>query len=174
MSSTVHPAPVDDPTVPSTPAAAGPSPDQLGQVVELLDAFASTQLRTQSLLKDVAAHHDISVSDLRSLYFVREHEAPTPKHISAYLDLSSGATTALTDRMVAAGYLERVAHPTDRRSSVLRLAPAGAAILAVEVQFYLDVFSEVVAPAGLPAFTSALRSLASTVELHAARRFRGA
>lgn len=168
MSSTVHPAPVHDPADPSPSAS---DAGELGAIVELLDAFASTQLRAQSLLKDIAAHHSISVSDLRSLYFVREYETPTPKQISAYLDLSSGATTALTDRMVAAGYLERVAHPTDRRSSVLRLAPAGAAILAEEVGFYLEVFSDVVAPAGVPAFSSALRSLASAVERHAARRF---
>lgn len=171
MSSTVPTPAVDDPSGPSGAPAAGPAPDQLGAVAELMDAFGSAQLRAEALMKGVAAHHQISISDLRSLYFVREYENPTPKQISAYLDLSSGATTALTDRMVAAGYLERIAHPTDRRSSVLRLAPAGAAILAEEVQFYLEVFSDVVGPAAVPAFTSALRALVSAFEGHAARRF---
>ena len=171
MSSTVPPSAVDDPTGAPAPSVAGPAPDQLGAIAELMDAFGSAQLRAEALMKGVAAHHEISISDLRSLYFVREYDTPTPKQISAYLDLSSGATTALTDRMVAAGYLERLAHPTDRRSSVLRLAPAGAAILAEEVQFYLEVFTGVVGAANVPAFTSALRALVSSFELHAARRF---
>lgn len=160
-----HP-PVVDPTGPTAAARAG-----TGSIADLMDSFGSAQLRAEALMKGIAAEHGMSVSDLRSLYLVREHETPTPKQISAYLDLSSSATTALTDRMVAAGYLERVAHPTDRRSSVLRLAPAGTAILDHEVDFYLEVFADVVEPEAVPAFTTALRSLVAAFELHAARRF---
>ena len=41
------------------------------------------------------------------------------------LSLSSGAVTALVDRMERAGQVERRPNPNDRRSSVVRTLPSG-------------------------------------------------
>jgi DNA-binding MarR family transcriptional regulator len=46
------------------------------------------------------------------------------------LDLSSAGATALVQRLVAHGHVSRHPHPDDRRSTVLRVAPATAAALA--------------------------------------------
>lgn len=48
----------------------------------------------------------------------------TPKQLGERLGLSSGAVTALVDRLEKAGYAERRPHPRDRRSSVVNLRPA--------------------------------------------------
>jgi DNA-binding MarR family transcriptional regulator len=46
---------------------------------------------------------------------------------SALLQLSSGGTTGLVQRLQRAGHVTRHAHPHDRRSAVVRLTPAIAA-----------------------------------------------
>lgn len=45
----------------------------------------------------------------------------TPTRLGALLGLTSGGTTALVQRLERLGYVVRDAHPSDRRSAVLRL-----------------------------------------------------
>jgi DNA-binding MarR family transcriptional regulator len=49
----------------------------------------------------------------------------TPTQLGRRLSLSSGAVTALVDRMERAGQVERRPNPNDRRSSVVRTLPSG-------------------------------------------------
>jgi DNA-binding MarR family transcriptional regulator len=49
----------------------------------------------------------------------------TPTELGRRLSLSSGAVTALVDRLEGAGRVERSPHPRDRRSSVVRVKPSG-------------------------------------------------
>jgi MarR family transcriptional regulator, organic hydroperoxide resistance regulator len=55
---------------------------------------------------------------------VRVHE------LSAELGMSSGGVSKLLDRLEARGLCQRHPNPGDRRSSLLRLTPAGQALLA--------------------------------------------
>jgi len=48
----------------------------------------------------------------------------TPRQLGRLLFLTSGGVTALLHRLERAGHVTREAHPTDRRSSVLRATPA--------------------------------------------------
>ena len=54
-------------------------------------------------------------------------EGMTPTQLGRRLSLSSGAVTALVDRLERAGQVERRPNPDDRRSSVIRTLPAGLA-----------------------------------------------
>jgi DNA-binding MarR family transcriptional regulator len=47
----------------------------------------------------------------------------TPGQLGALLQLSSGGTTGLIQRLQRAGHVSRHAHPRDRRSAVVRLTP---------------------------------------------------
>jgi DNA-binding MarR family transcriptional regulator len=49
----------------------------------------------------------------------RHGRAITPHEVATELGISTAATTVLLDRLVAAGHVERAAHPTDRRSKVI-------------------------------------------------------
>jgi DNA-binding MarR family transcriptional regulator len=51
----------------------------------------------------------------------------TPGQLGALLQLSSGVTTALVQRLERAGHVSRHANPRDKRSAVVRLTPAIAA-----------------------------------------------
>jgi len=50
----------------------------------------------------------------------------TPGELGHRLGLTSGGVTALTGRLVEAGYIARERHPEDGRMRVLTLSPAGA------------------------------------------------
>ena len=152
------------PTVPVTTHDAVRTPRDAA-VARMMDVFNTVQMRAEAILKAVAGAHDLGVSDLRALYFVHATEAATPKQVSEYLDLSSGATTSLVDRMVAAGHVERVPHPTDRRSNVLVVAPRGAEVMQAEIGFYLEVFG------GVDGDATEIEALAARLEaLHASMR----
>lgn len=84
------------------------------QVAEVL-AFAATMGRRMGL-----GH-----SEMGALEHLQHAEAGlTPTELGGRLGLSSGAVTALVDRLERAGYAERRPNPNDRRSSVVRLRPA--------------------------------------------------
>ncbi len=54
---------------------------------------------------------------------------PPPRRSRGTSGLTSGAVTNMIDRMTAAGLLERAPNPADRRGSLLRLLPAGEAVV---------------------------------------------
>lgn len=142
-------------------------------VAGFMQAFGAVQMRAEALLRIVATDHDMGVSDLRALYFVHGGADVTPRDLAAYLDLSSGSVTSLVDRMTSAGYLDRVAHPTDRRSSVLVIAPAGVELIEGEIAFYLGVFDGIASRPELGVVTAALAELAGSMTRHAAMRSAG-
>ena len=64
----------------------------------------------------------------------------TPGQLGSLLQLSSGGTTGLIQRLERAGHVSRRAHPSDRRSAVVRLTPAVASWAAdVWAPFVADV-----------------------------------
>jgi DNA-binding MarR family transcriptional regulator len=73
----------------------------------------------------VARRMDLGLSEIAALEHLQGAGELTPGALGARLSLSSGAITALVDRLERAGYVERHAHPRDRRSSILRPASAG-------------------------------------------------
>jgi DNA-binding MarR family transcriptional regulator len=72
----------------------------------------------------------------------------TPGELGHRLGLTSGGVTALTGRLIDAGYVQRERHPSDGRMRVLGATEAGAEFLRAHVEPVLDVAD--VTLAGLP------------------------
>jgi DNA-binding MarR family transcriptional regulator len=64
--------------------------------------------------------------DMDSLRFLFLKGISTPSEVSRYTGLTSGATTALLDRLEKAGFIERQPNPDDRRGTLI-VAAKGAA-----------------------------------------------
>ena len=62
---------------------------------------------------------------LALLFFSRANELPMGK-IGSRLQVHPTSVTSLVNRLVDDGLVERIAHPTDRRTTLVRLTPAGA------------------------------------------------
>ncbi|MFJ1706596.1 MarR family winged helix-turn-helix transcriptional regulator [Kitasatospora sp. NPDC088346] len=87
--------------------------------------------------------------------------------IAGELAITVGAVSKAVDRLVAAGWCLRVAHPQDRRSSVLRLTPAGEERLSASrpvVESELIALTATVPPDDLARIASTLASLRATLE----------
>jgi len=66
----------------------------------------------------------------------------TPGELGHRLGLTSGGVTALTGRLIDAGYVRRARHPSDGRMRVLGATDAGAGFLRAHVDPVLDVAEE--------------------------------
>ncbi|MEU6535230.1 MarR family winged helix-turn-helix transcriptional regulator [Streptomyces sp. NPDC047000] len=91
--------------------------------------------------------------------------------IAGELAITVGAVSKAVDRLVAAGWCLRVAHPYDRRSSVLRLTPAGEQRLAASrpvVEGELAALTAAVPPDDLARIASTLATLRTALEAGAA------
>ncbi|MEU3461989.1 MarR family winged helix-turn-helix transcriptional regulator [Streptomyces sp. NPDC006733] len=81
--------------------------------------------------------------------------------------ITVGAVSKAVDRLVAAGWCERFAHPQDRRSSVLRLTPEGTQQLAAArpiVESELAALTATIAPDALSGVASTVAALRATLE----------
>src|SRR3954464_14927765 len=65
----------------------------------------------------IAERLGVNVTDMECLGLVFLKGVATPSELARYTGLSSGATTAMLDRLEKAGIIERRPNPNDRRSS---------------------------------------------------------
>ncbi|MBT1158894.1 MarR family transcriptional regulator [Aminobacter anthyllidis] len=69
----------------------------------------------------MAERFGLHTTDLECLDLLFMRKAATPGELAAATGLSSGAMTALLDRLERAGYVERQADPGDRRRVLLHI-----------------------------------------------------
>ncbi len=100
------------------------------------DAAVHLLLAFEEDRQQIAADHGISAIELKGLFRIATAGSLTPKHLAEQLSMTNGAITGLSTRLVAAGLLQRVAHPNDRRSLYLELTEAGhRAMAAIHADF---------------------------------------
>lgn len=90
---------------------------------EIVHLLREVTIRTDRWVDARGAREGVHRTHLHALGHLMDAErsgrAMTPGELAAALNLSAPATTALVDRLVAAGHVERTSHPTDRRRTVL-------------------------------------------------------
>jgi DNA-binding MarR family transcriptional regulator len=90
---------------------------------------ALSRLRA-ALARDVG----ISVPELLALENLDADGGLGPSELARRLQLSTGAVTALVDRLEARGHVARTAHPSDRRRVVVTLTSEAGDALAAEIE----------------------------------------
>lgn len=88
----------------------------------------------------------LHITDLSLIGLLIERlEGASPKEIMQHLGISSGAATALIDRLERAGYVERVPNPIDRRSVLIKILPDAAKdpleFYRARQHFYQDIIA---------------------------------
>ncbi len=74
----------------------------------------------------------ISVPELLALENLNAGDGLGPSELARRLQLSTGAVTALVDRLEASGHVTRAAHPSDRRRVVVTHTAKASEALAAE------------------------------------------
>ncbi|MCE3556422.1 MarR family winged helix-turn-helix transcriptional regulator [Pseudonocardia sp. RS11V-5] len=141
------------------------------ELVRLLQGYATESAR---LAQAFSEQHGLHTTDLHALIAVlnadRVGEPLTAGRLGAHLGLSSGATTALVDRLERHDYVRRGRDERDRRRVVLRYGPAAAEIgraffgpLGAGMDVMLEGYDEA-------ELAAVVRFLAGVTELVAERR----
>ncbi len=68
----------------------------------------------------------VNVTDMECLGYLLSKRISTPTELARYTGLSSGATTAMLDRLEKGGFIERRPNPDDRRGTLIVFAKSGA------------------------------------------------
>jgi DNA-binding MarR family transcriptional regulator len=68
----------------------------------------------------------LNVTDMECLRLLFQKGIATPSELARYTGLTSGATTAMLDRLEKAGFLERRPNPDDRRGILITPAKSAA------------------------------------------------
>lgn len=71
----------------------------------------------------------VALADVTALHTVSAREGTRVQDLAATLHITVGGASKVVDRLVTAGLVVRTPHPTDRRSSVLSVTPAGHELL---------------------------------------------
>lgn len=97
---------------------------------EVVDALAQTAFTVTALLTQAAAAHDLSLTQLRMLAILRDHELRVAD-LAAHLGLERSSVSGLVDRAVQRGLVKREASADDARAVRLSLTEAGRRLEAV-------------------------------------------
>ena len=116
--------------------------DGMAVVTSIMRAQQLMLARVEALLRPFKltfARYEL----LRLLSFTRDGAMPMAS-ASARLQVHPTSVTNTTDRLEASGLLQRTAHPTDGRATLIRITPAGreivdAATAVINREFFSDV-----------------------------------
>ena len=137
----------------------------------MLIAFQAFQMKHSHVLSSVSHSLDVGATDLRALTFIASSGSVTPKQTRDFLELSSGAITNLVDRMESAGFVTRAPNPTDRRSLLIHIAPAGVVAVDKIVALYREAFIGSVKPEELRPLAAAFDAIGDSLTDAAAAKF---
>src|SRR5690348_15675562 len=95
-----------------------------GVINDLISALRTMSDRDVVLSQAMADRLGVHLTDLKALSFLRWQKEPvTAGKLAEQTGLTSGAVTAVVDRLERAGFVRRAKHPTDRRVVVLEPVP---------------------------------------------------
>lgn len=97
-------------------------PDQLAR--EVMDGLVQAAFTVMAVLSQVAAEHDLSLTQLRVLAILRDHQ-PKMAELAAHLGLERSSVSGLIDRAVARGLVRRDASDDDGRAVRVTFTAAG-------------------------------------------------
>jgi DNA-binding MarR family transcriptional regulator len=100
---------------------------------DITDATRRLDIATTSLVGALSRALDISVPEMLALEHLDHAGTVGPSELARRLHLTTGAVTALADRLEQSGHLERAPHPTDRRRVLLKRTPKADEDLAREI-----------------------------------------
>jgi DNA-binding MarR family transcriptional regulator len=133
-------------------------------------SFTHVDLAHRRLRALFAASVGLSATEFNALMLIGDELGITPKQIAVELDITTGAVTAMTDRLVAADLIRREPNPNDRRSLLLHLTETGhSARDAMFGEYYRAMAAAVdAAPELLAPSTSKMLEATAAALLHAA------
>lgn len=135
---------------------AGGASEALDEAVRSLRAVI---LAGENYRQVVAQTTGLGVTETQAISYLAIHGDRGQNDLGADLGITSGASTALVDRLERQGVAERFAHPHDRRRVLVRLTDAGRLVVAQSHDWLAASFTSF-PPEDLPVLAAALHQMA--------------
>jgi DNA-binding MarR family transcriptional regulator len=120
------------------------------------------ETRLYNTLNDrLRAEHGLAAGQFEFLQLIARLDGCRVHDLATEVAITTGAVSKNVDRLEAAGWVRRVPHPANRRSSVLTLTDAGRALLEAATPTFEAVLEACLAG---PLTPSALDTLGPTLE----------
>ena len=134
-----------------------------------VDGLAQLSFLVSGLLERRAGEQDLSLAATRLLGVLRDRE-PTMNELARLLELDKSSVTGLVDRAERRGLVTRAPSAADRRSVLVRLTPAGQAVVDATAELFAADVTHLLGR--LPARDQAAltRLVSKLLVTHAARR----
>lgn len=101
-------------------------PEDERLVDELMAALVGLRDAERRIAEASRRYMRLGSSDMRAIHYVivcgNRGATATPGGIAKHLGISTASTTKLLDRLQAAGHIQRVPHPTDRRALAIEVS----------------------------------------------------
>ncbi len=126
---------------------ARPGRDQVP--VDVMDSLVQASFTVVALLSQVAAEHDLSLTQLRVLAILRDRE-PKMTELATHLGLERSSVSGLIDRAVRRGFVRRETSSDDGRAVRVSLTPDGqrlASLLTEEISGLITPMTRSLSPA---------------------------
>ncbi|MFC5500700.1 MarR family winged helix-turn-helix transcriptional regulator [Lysinimonas soli] len=111
--------------------------------------------------------HGVTLGAFEFLRYIRAHDSARVADLAAAFAIGVGATSKGVDRMEANGWVERLANPANRRSSLLAVTAAGERLIDLATPTFDTEFARLtssVDPAALAALVQTLGVLRGELE----------
>src|SRR3954468_6279692 len=122
---------------------------------EAIRSLRALILAGERYRQGLSEHVGLGVTESQAVSYLTVHGDRGQNELAADLGLSSGASTALVDRLERQGIAERYPHPSDRRRTLVRLTARGQDIIRESRQWLVASFRDV-APDELDAVATTL------------------
>jgi DNA-binding MarR family transcriptional regulator len=106
------------------------SPERDTVSFDVMDSLVQASFSVVALLSEMAAAHDLSLTQLRVLAILRDRE-PKMAQLAAHLGLERSSVSGLIDRAVQRGFVRRDASSDDGRAVRVSLTPDGQRLASV-------------------------------------------
>lgn len=120
--------------------------DTANQIIDALRRYQEADDAMHARARDSSSMSD---NEIRVIQFLlnaaRSDDRVTPTTLSKHLGVTSASMTALLDRLERAGAIERVRHPSDRRSLVITATPLAEQTVGAPVVAFQQATREIAA-----------------------------
>ena len=129
---------------------AGASTGEKDALLRITQGLRRVDVGTYALRIRLAEKLGIGTIDINAMAFVGEVDGMTPKALGNLLNITTGSVTAMVDRLESKGFMIRKPNPTDRRSVLLHLSPAGTHAMQWATEHFAEAAAAVLqgAPEG--------------------------
>ena len=128
---------------------------------QMWESFLQQSVRLRRRLVPPLERCDLLLTDYQALALCAEH-ATSPTEIAQRLGVTAAGATEVIDRLEAKGYIRRMAHPTDRRSTRVEITPAGRSQYRTAHRACREVLNKIsdqMSPTGCSALSSGIADL---------------